>query len=267
LANFDAKLKKIMFIDTHTHLYLEDFEEDRDAMVSRAVDAGVQRMYLPNVDVETISSLKALWESYPEQMYPMMGLHPCSVTANSDADLERIIFELETGTYYAVGEIGLDFYWDKTWIQEQERAFKRQTEWAIVHDLPIVIHSRDAMDRLLEILEDYRGSGVRGVFHCFTGTLPQGMAAIDLGFKLGIGGVVTFKNSTLPQVLPELGLQHLVLETDAPYLAPVPYRGKRNESSYIPVIAHKLAEVLGLPLEEIERVTTKNAMELFHVAN
>lgn len=256
-----------MFIDTHTHLYLDDFDKDRKEMIARALQAGVQRMYLPNVDEETIPALKSLVGAYPGQLFPMMGLHPCSVKGDVEAVLEVIFRELEQGEYVAVGEVGLDFYWDKTWVAEQELAFRKQTEWAIAHQLPLVIHSREAMDRLLEILEDYRGSGVRGVFHCFTGTTAQGKQAIDLGFMLGIGGVITFKNSSLPVVLPQLGLEHLVLETDSPYLAPVPYRGKRNESGYVPVIAHKLSEVLDLPVAEIERVTTKNAMELFHIAN
>ena len=254
-----------MYIDTHAHLYVDAFDVDREAMVKRAVDAGVERFLLPNIDLDSLEGLAALVEKYPTQMYPMMGLHPCSVGADYEQVLERILTELKDGTYCAIGEIGLDFYWDKTWVDQQENAFCKQVEWAIERNLPIAIHSREAMDRLLELLEPYRGSGLRGVFHCFTGTLEQGLAAIDLGFMLGIGGVLTFKNSNLAQTLPEIGLEHLILETDSPYLAPVPHRGKRNESSYIPVIAHRLAEILQVSLQEVEEETTGNACRLFQI--
>ena len=254
-----------MYIDTHAHLYLEQFDEDRNEVIQSARDQGIDKIFMPNVDLSTIEAMHEVARDYPSVCFPMMGLHPCSVGADYEQVLERILTELKDGTYCAIGEIGLDFYWDKTWVDQQENAFCKQVEWAIERKLPIAIHSREAMDRLLELLEPYRGSGLRGVFHCFTGTLEQGLAAIDLGFMLGIGGVLTFKNSNLAQTLPEIGLEHLILETDSPYLAPVPHRGKRNESSYIPVIAHRLAEILQVSLQEVEEETTGNACRLFQI--
>lgn len=253
-------------IDTHTHLYSEQFDEDRDAMIQRALNEGVKRFFLPNIDSNSIEGMKDLVAKYPNNCYPMMGLHPCSVGKNVAEDLALIEKELASNKYIAVGEIGIDLYWDKSFQQEQEMAFKKQIEWAKKLELPIVIHCREAFDEILTILDEVNDEKLSGIFHCFTGNLEQANHILNYGgFKLGIGGVVTFKNSGLDKVVEQLNLKDLVLETDAPYLAPVPFRGKRNESAYVSRVAEKLAEIFQLPLAKIAQQTTVNALEIFKI--
>jgi len=253
----------MVFTDTHTHLYLNAFDDDRQKIVQKAIRQGVYCMLLPNIDSKSVAGMLALCEDFPAHCFPMMGLHPTSVKENFREELDVITEWHERKAFIAVGEIGIDLYRDKTFVKEQEEAFCYQIELAIRKDLPIVIHSRDSFDKIVEILHDYKGTTLRGVFHCFTGTIEQARLAIDLGFYLGIGGVVTFKNSGLEYVLTELGLQHLLLETDSPFLAPVPFRGKRNESSYIHLIASKISQIKNIDREEVARITTQNALDLF----
>ncbi len=256
-------MEDIYLIDTHAHLYSRKFDKDREEMIQRAKDAGVGRVYLPNVDSESIQGMLELESKYPKYCYAMMGLHPCSVQANYEEELAVVRRWLEKRTFVAIGEIGIDLYWDKTFVEQQRIAFTTQVDWALEYDVPIVIHARDSIPMLLEILQDYRGKSLRGVFHCFTGSLEQAKEVIDLGLYMGIGGVATFKNGGLDQVLPEIGLDWIILETDAPYLAPVPYRGKRNESAYVKEVAIRVAELSQIPLAEVAQKTTNNAMNLF----
>jgi len=251
------------FVDTHAHLYLDKFGEDIDDVVDRAVNSGVTSIYLPNIDENTILDLDQLNQRFPDVFNPMMGLHPCDVREDYVQQLKVIHDHLVNGRYVAIGEIGMDLYWDKTSKARQEDAFKIQCKWASDLGLPIAIHSRDATDELIEILEANQSWNITGVFHCFTGTTEQAERIIDLGFMLGIGGVVTFKNSDLRDVLKGVDIEHIVLETDAPFLTPTPHRGKRNESSYIPLIAQTISEVYQITLEEVAQVTTHNAGRLF----
>ncbi len=233
-------------------------------MVRRAIDAGVTRMYLPNIDLESVDGMHALCDAFPDACYPMMGLHPCHVGEYPAKDLSEVERLLHTGRYYAVGETGIDLHWDKTWLPQQREAFRLQVLWAKELDLPVVIHSRESFEETIAIVEAENGPELRGVFHCFTGTPGQARRIIDLGgFMLGIGGVVTHPKGGLQETMAAVGADHCVLETDAPYLAPVPHRGRRNESAYIPLIAAKLAEVTGHSVEEIARITTANADRLF----
>ncbi|MFT5778992.1 MAG: TatD DNase family protein [Crocinitomicaceae bacterium] len=256
-----------MFIDTHTHLFSDAFDEDRTAMVERSIEVGVKKMLLPNIDVDTIDAMHALVKQYPTNCYAMMGLHPGSVKADWEEQLEIIRTNLFANKYIAVGEIGMDLYWDKTFVTEQAKAFRMQVEWAKELKLPIVIHAREAFDEIFEILDEINDEHLTGVFHCFTGTLEQAKHVLNYGgFKLGIGGVLTYKKAALNAVLVNIDLRHLILETDSPYLTPVPFRGKRNESSYLIHIAEKLTDVYGVPLTKIEEETTKNALELFNLS-
>lgn len=258
------KTKAINLIDTHTHLFSEQFGDEMDAVVQRAIDAGVTKMLLPNIDLDSIDRMHALVKAFPKHCFPMMGLHPCSVTANWEADLAVIKSHLDEGGYCAVGEIGIDLYWDKTTLKWQQEAFETQINWAKAKNLPIAIHVRDAFDETFEVLDQLNDDYLTGVFHCFTGTVDQAKKVLNYGgFKLGIGGVLTFKNSGLDKVVQEIDLEHLILETDSPYLAPTPYRGKRNESEYLTLIASKLAEVKNVTMDEIATITTKNAEMLF----
>lgn len=250
-------------IDTHAHLYAQKFAGDRDAVITRAIEAGVTRMYLPNIDSESIESMLELEAAFPENCFAMMGLHPCHVKENWEEELALVRSWLDRRSFCAVGEIGIDWHWSRDYDKEQERAFQIQTEWALEFDLPIVIHCRNSMDKVLELLQPYRSDKLRGIFHCFGGNAAQAKAAVDLGFLLGIGGVVTYKNSGLQESLAEIDLEFLVLETDAPYLAPVPHRGKRNESSYIPIIAEQLSGMKKTPLEQLAKITSENAMNIF----
>jgi len=252
-----------MFIDTHTHLYSEEFNEDRFTCIKQAISNGVSRFYMPNVDSESIDGMLALEAQFPEHCFPMMGLHPCSVNGNYEKELEIIKTWLDKRRFKAIGEIGIDLYWDKTFIKEQELAFKQQIDWALEFNYPIVIHCRNAFDEIYAILSMY-SSLPKGIFHCFSGNLDQAKQILSLGnFKLGIGGVVTFKNSGLDKIVEQLDINDLVLETDAPYLAPVPYRGKRNESNYLPLIAQKIASLKNITVEEIAQITSNNALKLF----
>lgn len=252
------------FIDTHTHLYLDAFDEDRAEVFKRANTANVKYMLLPNIDSVSISALEDCCRQFPEQCYPMMGLHPGSVNEDYIKELNRIEAALNTSKHFAIGEIGMDLYWDKTYRQQQEEAFRIQIGWAIEHHLPIVIHARDAFDEIYTVVSELNCDELSGVFHCFTGNQEQAEKMLSLGgFKLGIGGVLTFKNAGLDKVVQHIDIEHLLLETDSPYLAPAPYRGKRNESSYIPLIAEKLAFAKSLTVEEVAKKTTKNAIELF----
>lgn len=253
------------FIDTHTHLYLDAFDPDRLKVIRAAIDNGVERMLLPNIDSTTIENMHAVCSQFPGVCLPMIGLHPTSVRSNYQEELDRMEAELAKKTYIAVGEIGIDLYWDQTFEKEQEQAFRYQIALALAHDLPIVIHSRQSIDRILSVLTEMDDRRLKGVFHCFSGSLSQANQVINLGFYLGIGGVLTFKKSTLAGVVRQVGLKHLLLETDAPFLAPDPYRGKRNESAHLPIIARKLAEVTDTSVETVASVTTANAQELFHI--
>lgn len=252
-----------MLIDTHTHLYLEQFDEDRAAMMERAMSLGIGHFYLPNIDKNSIAGMLQLETDYPGKCHPMMGLHPCSVGADYEEELAVMRTWLEKRPFCAVGEIGLDLFWDKTWFEQQQDAFRRQIRWAKEFNIPIVIHSRESIDECIAIVESEMDERLRGVFHCFSGTLAQAEQVIGLGFYIGIGGVATFKNGGLDKVLPFIDLRHVVLETDSPYLAPVPHRGKRNESGYLRLIAERVAVLTERPFSEVETTTTQNAMELF----
>jgi TatD DNase family protein len=252
------------FIDTHAHLYLEQFDADREKMIGDAIQSGVGKMFLPNIDSDTIGPMNHLCEKFPENCFPMIGLHPSHVKDNFQEELTRVRTEATTGKYIAIGEIGIDLYWDKTYLAQQQEAFAAQLQLAKDLHLPVAIHARDSFDEIFEILDQYNDSNLKGVLHCFTGTLAQAQRIIDYGdFYLGIGGVATFKNGGLDQVIPFVELDFLVLETDAPFLAPIPYRGKRNESQYIPIIADKIANLKGIKIEEVAEVTTRNALKLF----
>lgn len=255
-----------MFIDTHTHLYSEEFKEDRSEMIRRAISAGVEKLLLPNIDVESIEGMHQLVEQYPENCFAMMGLHPGYVKEDWEVQLKTIEEKLfaHPEKYIAIGEIGMDLYWDKTFQAQQVIAFTKQVNWAKALGLPIIIHARDAFDEIFEILDELNDERLFGIFHCFTGTLEQANHILNYGgFKLGIGGVLTYKKAELDLIIANINLKNLVLETDAPYLPPVPFRGKRNESSYLLHTAEKLAEIYNLSLKEIETITTENALEIF----
>jgi TatD DNase family protein len=251
-----------MIIDTHIHLYAEEFNADREQLITKAIHNGVSRFYLPNIDSESIDGMHDLEKKYPEHCYAMMGLHPCSVKENVEEELKIVRAWLEKREYVAIGEIGMDLYWDKTFFNEQVMAFKKQIEWALEFNYPIVIHCREAFDEIFEVLSAYT-SLPQGIFHCFSGNEEQALKITGLGFKLGIGGVLTFKNSGLDKAIQNIPLQDLVLETDAPYLAPVPFRGKRNEPVFILEVAKKLAEVKETDMETVQQTTSVNALSLF----
>ena len=229
------------YIDTHCHLFLPEFDADRDEVIQRGLISNVKKFVLPNVDTSTIDDLISLAEAYPAHCYPLAGLHPSSVEEDYESEILEIKTRLENGKFFGIGEIGLDFYWDRTFAAEQIRAFKIQLQWAQSMKLPAIIHVRESFEETCEAIEEVSNSDLTGIFHCFTGSLDQAKRAIDLGFSLGIGGILTFKNSGLDKVLKEIPLEHLILETDSPYLAPMPKRGKRNEPAYLPYIANKLA--------------------------
>ncbi|MEP7165553.1 MAG: TatD family hydrolase [Ferruginibacter sp.] len=251
-----------MLIDTHCHLYLEEFRPDIDEVIKRGIAAGIERFYLPAVDSSTTADMLRLEGEYPGVCIPMIGLHPCSVKDNYEQEMRLVNDWLTKRRFAAIGEIGLDFYWDKTFIKEQYGAFNKQIQLAIDHDVPVVIHTRDAMAETIEVIQNYKGRA-RGIFHCFGGSLEEAQRIIDLGFYMGIGGVVTYKKSGLAEVIKQIDLQHFVLETDAPYLTPVPFRGKRNESSYLKYIVEKIAEVKELPVQDVSAITTANALKVF----
>jgi len=252
-----------MLIDTHAHIYLPRFDQDREAVMNRAAEAGVHQIFLPNVDSTTIPAMLKLEADYPARCFAMMGLHPCSVKENVEEELAIVKSWLNKRAFCAVGEIGMDLYWDKTFFQQQSDAFKKQIEWAIDLDIPIVIHSRESTEIVIEILREMKHPKLRGIFHCFSGNEKQAREIIELGFYLGIGGVLTYKKSTLPAAIKDIPVEWLVLETDSPYLPPVPFRGKRNESAYIHQIGDYLASIKQLPFAEIAKQTTENALRLF----
>jgi TatD DNase family protein len=252
-----------MFIDTHTHLYSEEFNQDRFDKITEAISQGVNAFYMPNVDSSSIDGMLQVEQKFPTQCFPMMGLHPCSVKENYKEELEIVHKWLNSRKFVAIGEIGMDLYWDKTFVKEQEIAFIQQINWALEYNYPIVIHCRQAFDEIYSVLQSLKKLP-NGIFHCFSGDVEQANKILSLGnFKLGIGGVVTFKNSGLDKVVEQIDLKYLVLETDAPYLAPAPHRGKRNESSYIPLIAQKIADIKNISLQEIATITSKNANDIF----
>ncbi len=253
----------MIITDTHTHLYSEQFDEDREEMVQRAINAGVTRFFVPAIDSTYFNAMLDLEKAFPKNTFLMMGLHPTHVKENVEEELIFVKKWLDKRTFYAVGEIGIDLYWDKTFLQQQQLAFKTQIKWAKEKNLPIVIHCRDAFDEIFEILEEVKDDKLFGIFHCFTGNLEQAKKAISYNMKLGIGGVVTFKNGKIDQFLNQIPLKLIVLETDAPYLSPTPYRGKRNESSYITKVLDKLAEIYTVSSQEIANITTQNSKEIF----
>ena len=255
----------MILVDTHTHLYLEQFDEDRKQVVEQAINEGVKYMLLPNIDSESLQAMKELNRQFPENCLPMMGLHPTSVNENYEKELELVEKEHTENNYLAVGEIGMDLYWDKTFMQQQQNALRRQLRLAKKLHLPVSIHTRDAFDEIFEIVTEELNDELKGVFHCFTGTIDEANKIIKTGFKMGIGGVVTFKNSKLPEVVKKVSLDHFVLETDAPFLTPMPFRGKRNQSSYLTFIAEKMAEIKGSDLKEVADTTTRNASEIFNL--
>lgn len=254
-----------MITDTHTHLYSEQFNEDRDEMIQRAKAAGVSRFFIPAIDSSYTESMITLEKNYPNDVFLMMGLHPTSVKENFEEELAHVKQWLEQKDFYAIGEIGIDLYWDKTFLAQQQQAFRTQIQWAKEKKLPIVIHCRDAFDEIFEILEEEKSEDLFGIFHCFTGTLEQAQKAISYNMKLGIGGVVTFKNGKIDKFLDQIDIKNIVLETDSPYLAPTPFRGKRNESSYIEQVVGKLVDIYGLSFDEISVITTQNSKDVFGV--
>ena len=254
-----------MITDTHTHLYSEQFDEDRREMMKRAKDAGVSRFFIPAIDSSYTESMFSLESEYPKDVFLMMGLHPTSVKENYKEELAQVKKWINNRSFYAIGEIGIDLYWDKSFLAQQQEAFRTQIQWAKEKKMPIVIHCRDAFDEIFEVLETEKGEGLFGIFHCFTGTLEQAKKAISYNMKLGIGGVATFKNGKIDQFLNQIDIKHIVLETDSPYLAPTPYRGKRNESSYITQVVEKLATIYEVSFEEIAEITTQNSKDIFGV--
>lgn len=254
-----------MYIDTHTHLYDGDSVELQNEHIDRAIAAGVGRMYMPNCDLATVAPMMRIARDFPQHCFPMIGLHPCYVKENFVQELSQLeqILGQGNGAFCAVGEIGLDYYWDKTFVAQQQEAFECQIDWALRHRLPIVIHSRESTAECIETVAAKQNGDLNFVFHCFSGDLQQALRITEMGGYLGIGGVVTYKKSVLPDILGHIPLEHIVLETDAPYLAPVPYRGKANESTYIPLIAEKLADIYRISPEELAEITTINALKIF----
>lgn len=256
---------KIIITDTHTHLYSKDFDEDRNEMIQRAIDAGVSRLFVPAIDSTFTQAMYDLEKNHPENIFLMMGLHPTHVKENYLTELKHIEKELSKRKFCAIGEIGIDLYWDKTYFEEQKTAFKKQIQLAKQYKLPIIIHCRDAFKEVFEILEEEKSDSLFGIFHCFSGNYEQALKAISYNMKLGIGGVVTFKNGKIDAFLNQIDIKHIVLETDSPYLAPAPFRGKRNESNYLEKVVEKLAVLYNLSFEEIARITTENSVAVFRI--
>ena len=254
-----------MITDTHTHLYSEQFDQDRALMMQRAKDAGVHRFFIPAIDSSYTERMLSLETQYPNDVFLMMGLHPTSVKENFKEELLHVKKWVDKKSFCAIGEIGIDLYWDTTYLAEQQEAFQTQIQWAKEKKLPIVIHCRDAFDEIFDVLESEKGEDLSGIFHCFTGTIEQANRAISYNMKLGIGGVVTFKNGKIDRFLNQIDLKHIVLETDSPYLAPVPHRGKRNESAYLTLVSDKISDIYGISLGEVAATTTKNAKDVFGI--
>ena len=254
-------------IDTHSHIYSEEFDVDIAEAIERAKNAGIKHIILPNVDSVSLPRMLALEANYPDYCYAAIGLHPTSVNDNYHSELELVKLELERRKYIAIGEIGIDLYWDKTFLSEQIIAFQMQIEWALELDLPVIIHIRNSFRETMDALQPYKDKGLTGVFHSFTGTLTEAEEMLRFGgFKLGINGIVTFKNAGLAETVSKIDLQHIILETDSPYLSPTPHRGKRNESAYLTIISEKLAEIYGISSDYIGKITTINAMNLFKLS-
>ena len=253
----------MILTDTHTHLYSEQFDKDRDEVINKAIEAGITRFFLPAIDSESTEAMLDLEAKYPNNCFAMMGLHPTSVGENWEDELQHVVDCFNKRDFVAVGEIGIDLYWDKTFFEQQQIVFKRQIQLAKENNLPIIIHARDSFEEIFEILEEEKDDKLRGIFHCFTGTLEQAKRVISFNMKLGIGGVVTFKNGKIDKFLKELNLEDIVLETDSPYLSPTPYRGKRNESIYLLKVVEKLSEIYETSNSEIARITTANSLEVF----
>lgn len=254
----------MILTDTHAHLYAKEFNEDIDAVIQNCIDKNINRIFLPNIDSTSTDSMLKLAQKYPANLFPMMGIHPCSIESNYKDELAHAKMHLENGNFCAIGEIGIDLFWDKTFVNEQKEAFRTQIKWAKEMRLPIIIHARDSFKEIFEIVDEENDKNLTGIFHCFTGSKDEAEKIVNYGgFKLGVGGVVTFKNSGLDKVLSDIDVKHLVLETDSPYLAPTPYRGKRNESTYLENIALKLCDIYGHSLEEIANITTENSKQIF----
>src|SRR4030095_922754 len=251
------------FLDTHAHIYLDDFKDDLERVIETAKSKGISTILMPAIDSTTHTCMLYTEQTFPSSCRSMMGLHPCSVKDDYQTELAEVQDHLSRRKVVAIGEIGLDFYWDVSFKTQQYDAFQRQIAWALDYNIPIVIHSRHAVDECIKVVQDSQDENLKGVFHCFSGTSDQARKIIELGFYLGIGGVLTYKNSGLDKVMSEIGLDKVILETDAPYLTPVPNRGKRNESAYIPIIAEKLAEIKSIPVNELADITTQNAQKLF----
>lgn len=252
-------------IDTHTHLFLPEFDPDRDDMIGRSVRNGVVKLLMPNINVRSVESMLSAADRYKDICYPMIGLHPTSVKNDYASQLDTLEEIADEHDFIAVGEIGIDLYWDRTYLQEQKEALRRQVTFAIKKYLPVVIHSRESFPEVLSVLDEFRGENFTGVFHAFSGDISDAEKAVEMGFMLGAGGPLTFKNSRLPEVVKIIGIEYIVTETDSPYLAPVPFRGKRNESSYIPIINTKLAKIFGKEEEDIASITYNNACRLFKI--
>ena len=253
-----------MFVDTHSHIYSSEFSLDRDEVITRALRSGVERIVLPNIDSSSLKPMLDLTDSVPGLFYPLIGLHPTSVKEDYKNELQILEYWMGKRKFYGVGEIGIDLYWDKSFFDEQVDAFKTQIGWAKKQNLPVIIHVRDSFNETFQILKEEYTPGLSGIFHSFTGTAEQAKEVIDMGFKLGANGIVTFKNSGLDDVFGQIDLKHVVIETDSPWLAPAPHRGKRNECSYIQLVAEKLAALHGTTVKEVATVTTRNAQEIFH---
>lgn len=254
-----------MFIDTHTHLFLNDFKNDIDNVIKNSIKSNVTKFLLPNIDSKTIDTMLNLTKKYPKICFPTIGIHPCSIKENYKQELKIVEKELEKNKYYAIGEIGIDLYWDTKYIEEQKEAFEYQINIALKENLPIIIHVRNSFNEIFEILEKIKNKNLKGVFHCFSGDYEQAKKAIKMGFKLGVGGVVTYKNSNINRFLKNIDLKNIILETDSPYLSPEPYRGKRNDSSNIKIIAKKIAEIYECDINYIAKITTENAENLFKI--
>ncbi len=252
-------------VDTHTHLYLEEFDPDRSQVIDRAIEKGIDIFIIPNIDSTSIKAMIGLCREFPKNCFPMMGIHPSSVKENYKEETTIAEQWLEKEKFYAIGEIGIDLYWDKTFLKEQEIVFRQQLDCAVQYKLPAIIHMRKSFDEIYKIIREYKNTGLYGIFHCFSGNTIQAGPVIELGFSLGIGGVVTYKNSGLAAVVQETDLSHIVLETDAPFLPPVPFRGQRNESAFIFNIAEKVAEIKKISVEEVAEVTTANALKIFNI--
>jgi TatD DNase family protein len=255
----------MQLIDTHTHIYLPEFDADRDEVINRAISIGVGKMLMPNIDILSVDKMIAVDRRYPEICHSMVGLHPTSVKEDYLIQLDKIEDLFSKHKFIAIGEIGIDLYWDKTFIKEQTVALRRQIAFALEHKLPVVIHARDSFPEVFSVLDEFKDNGLRGVLHAFTGTINDASRAIDMGFMLGIGGIVTFKNSGLDLVVKEIGPDNLILETDSPYLAPVPHRGKRNESSYVYLVNKKLAEIFGISENKMAEITYATSLKLFNI--